>query len=96
MRHEIIHWKRSLHPARAQARAVVADFGRSVRARRLAAGLRQVDLARICHVGPAFICEIERGQSNPSLETMALVANGLGCQVVDLFSTGVLLTENRS
>ena len=51
MRRQIINWKRPLNPVRAQARAVIKDFGRNVRARRVAAGLRQTDLARVCHVG---------------------------------------------
>jgi DNA-binding XRE family transcriptional regulator len=32
-----------------------------------------------------FIGQIERGQSNPSLITMALVADSLGCSLADLF-----------
>jgi transcriptional regulator with XRE-family HTH domain len=96
MRRQIINWKRPMSPIRARARrAVVADFGRNVRPRRLAAGLRQTGLARICHVGAAFICEVEQGKSNPSLETMALLANGLGCRVGDLLAadnSDVILT----
>jgi transcriptional regulator with XRE-family HTH domain len=60
----------------------------------MAAGLRQIDLAQICHVGAQFICEIERGQSNPSLETMALIATGLNCAVADLLlAEGDVLTS---
>jgi transcriptional regulator with XRE-family HTH domain len=87
MRRKIINWTRPLSPVRAQARAVVADFGRSVCARRLAAGLTQKDLARLCHVSAQFICEIERGQTNPSLETMARIAVALNSTVADLLPT---------
>jgi transcriptional regulator with XRE-family HTH domain len=68
-----------------------------VRARRMAAGLTQKGLARICNVGAQFICEIERGQTNPSLETVALLANGLGCHPVELLaskSASVLLSRD--
>jgi transcriptional regulator with XRE-family HTH domain len=55
-----------------------------VRARRLAAGLSQPELGRRARVTPKYIGEIERGTSNPSLVTMALVAGALGCGVVEL------------
>jgi transcriptional regulator with XRE-family HTH domain len=66
------------------ARSTVQKFGRRVRACRLAAGLSQPELGRLARVTPKFIGEIERGSSNPSLVTMALVANALGCGLVDL------------
>lgn len=87
MRRQIFSWKRPVSPAKAKARALAADFGRNVRARRMAAGLRQTDLARVCRVGAAHICEVERGQTNPSLETMALIAEGLGCDLGALMAT---------
>jgi transcriptional regulator with XRE-family HTH domain len=66
------------------AKAVVHDFGGRVRARRLAAGMSQAELGRSSRVTPKFISEIERGASNPSLMTMVLVADALGCGVSEL------------
>ena len=53
--------------------------------------MTQVELERRSRVGSKFISEIERGTTNPSLETMVLVADALGCDVVDL-----LLPDNSS
>lgn len=69
---------------KARARAAVLGFGRRVREHRLAAGLSQVDLGRRSHVTDKFIGQIERGESNPSLVTMMLVAGALECNLVDL------------
>jgi transcriptional regulator with XRE-family HTH domain len=66
------------------ARAAVLTFGRSVRACRLAAGISQVELGRRSRVTSKFIGEIERGTSNPSLETMLLVAHALKCDLAQL------------
>lgn len=66
------------------ARAAITTFGRRVRAGRLAAGLTQAELGRRARVGRAYISEIELGISNPSLETMVLVADVLACPVADL------------
>lgn len=69
------------------ARSTVQKFGRRVRACRIAAGLSQPELGRLARVTPKFIGEIERGSSNPSLVTMALVADALGCGLADLLQT---------
>lgn len=70
--------------AQMNTRAVIVDFGRRVRAYRLAARISQPELGRRARVGYKFIGQIERGVSNPSLETMALVADALGCTLTDL------------
>jgi transcriptional regulator with XRE-family HTH domain len=69
------------------ARSTVRAFGRRVRPCRLAAGLSQPDLGRMARVTPKYIGEIEPGSSNPSLVTMALVADALGCGLADLLPT---------
>ena len=73
---------------RARTRAVILAFGRRVRERRLAAGLTQTELGIRAHMRKKFVGEIERGTSNPSLESMALVAGALDCNVSDLLSPG--------
>jgi transcriptional regulator with XRE-family HTH domain len=87
MRREIINWTRPLSPMKAQARAIVADFGRNVKARRMAAGLSQPQLSRLSGVSERFICKVECVVSNPSLETMAMLAAALNCTVTDLLAS---------
>jgi transcriptional regulator with XRE-family HTH domain len=65
-------------------RALIASFGRRVRECRLAMGISQVELGRRSRVTSKFISEIERGTSNPSLETVLLVADALGRSLPDL------------
>src|SRR5688572_15662257 len=75
------HW-------RARSRALILGFGRRVREHRLAAGISQTELGNRAHMRKKFIGEIERGTSNPSLESMALVATALDCAVSDLLPAG--------
>lgn len=70
-----------------QTRAALVTFGKRVRAERLAALMTQRELARRSRVGYRFISELELGRENPSLATIVLLADGLGCNVVDLFSS---------
>ena len=74
-------YRRLVHPA-------ILEFGYRVRERRLAAGLSQSELARRSRMTRKCIGEIERGTSNPTLETMVLVAAGLRCDLVLGFSDG--------
>lgn len=46
--------------------------------------MSQPELGRRARVGPKFISQIERGIGNPSLLTMALMADALDCDLVDL------------
>jgi transcriptional regulator with XRE-family HTH domain len=65
-------------------RDVIRAFGRNVRAYRLASELSQPELAFRSRCTWKWISQIERGVSNPSLASMVLVANALGCHVADL------------
>lgn len=42
------------------------------------------ELARRAKVRQSFISETECGETNPSLESMALIADALGCPVCEL------------
>ena len=90
MRRQIRSWMRPSNPRRAHARTIVADFGRNVRAQRIAAGVPQIELARLSQIDVSFIRKIELGRSNPSLETMAFVALALNCTVAELLRFGPL------
>lgn len=84
MRRQIINWTRPLSPVRVQAPAIVPEFGRNLKARRRASGVSQPEQSRLSGVSERFIRKVERVRSNPSLETMALLAHALDCTVVDL------------
>jgi transcriptional regulator with XRE-family HTH domain len=60
-------------------------FGRRLREYRVAAGLSQPELARRSCMRYEFIGKMERGIGNPSLGTLALVADALGWRIADLF-----------
>jgi transcriptional regulator with XRE-family HTH domain len=69
---------------KARARAAIIGFGRRVREHRRAAGISQGELGQRSRVSLDFISRIERGNSNPSLETMMLVACALECDLTTL------------
>ncbi len=63
------------------------EFGRRVRELRMSRGLTQRELGERC--GDAYpaqrIGEIERGNMNVTLATLAAISVGLGCEALDLF-----------
>lgn len=66
------------------------EFGRRVRELRTRRGLTQKELGERC--GTKFatqrIGEIERGHMNVTLQTIAALCRGLGCEPLDLFLFG--------
>lgn len=62
---------------------VVAE---NIRQRRLAVGLSQEALADNCGLHRTYIGAIERGERNITVNTLARVADSLGCSVIDLLS----------
>jgi len=65
-------------------------FGRMVRERREALGMRQDDLALATGVGRRFIGELEAGKPNCQLGKALLVAEAVGLRPIDI------MTENRA
>ena len=59
-------------------------LGKNIRKRRLLAGLRQEDLASICHYSTSHIGMIEKAATTPSLETIIRIANALDVTVDQL------------
>lgn len=57
------------------------EFGASLRAARLDAGLKQSDLANMTGIDQKYISKIEHGSVNLTLDTMALLAQALGLDV---------------
>lgn len=63
------------------------DFGARVRELRLRAGLKQRELAERCGKGFAMqrVGQIERGEMNCTLATIAALCRGLRCEPIELF-----------
>lgn len=55
-----------------------AALGRAVRRRRRALGLSQMALAERCDLDRTYLSGLERGRRNPTVQTVWVVAEGLG------------------
>ncbi|MGA0570989.1 helix-turn-helix domain-containing protein [Variovorax sp. VNK109] len=60
-------------------------FGAVVRELRIEAGLSQVEFGERCGFYQTYLSRVERGQANPTLNAMDVIANALGMTVFDLF-----------
>lgn len=67
-------------------------FGKRVRYLRLRAGHSQEELASLCSLDRTYVGGIERGERNPSLKNILLLANALMVPVAELFE----LNENEN
>ena len=57
------------------------SFGKALADARCEAGLTQAALSQKSGVSQAKICVMEKGEGNPTLTTLALLADGLGMQI---------------
>lgn len=64
-----------------------ARFGAALRERRVRRHLTQEQLAERSGLSYKFVGEIERGQGNPALTSIAGLASGLGIGLPELFAT---------
>ena len=62
------------------------QFGKRVRALRLAKGLSQEEFAFKAGVHRTYMGGIERGERNPALKNIAAIASALGISLSELFS----------
>ncbi len=60
-------------------------FGRCVRQLRLDAGLSQVEFGERCGFYQTYLSRLERGQANPTLNAMEVIANALGLTIYELW-----------
>jgi transcriptional regulator with XRE-family HTH domain len=56
----------------------------ALRARRIAAGLRQADLAEMAGVTQPYLSLLEGGERTPGLAVLCRLAGALGCTAGDL------------
>jgi transcriptional regulator with XRE-family HTH domain len=61
-------------------------FGAALKTLRSRLGVPQEELARRSGLQPSYICDIERGMRNPSLESIVTLAHALGISAAALFS----------
>ena len=66
-----------------QLHTIIAD---NIRQRRQAIGLSQEALADNCGLHRTYIGAIERGERNLTVNTLARVAEALGCTAADLLT----------
>jgi len=60
-------------------------FGRCVRQLRQEAGWSQVEFGERCGFYQTYLSRLERGQANPTLNAMEVIANGLGLTIYELW-----------
>ncbi|NIF56813.1 helix-turn-helix transcriptional regulator [Enterobacter sp. Ap-916] len=65
---------------------ITVQFGQRVRKLRLEAGLSQEAFADKCGLDRTYISGIERGVRNPTLEVIAVIAEGLDTSLWNLFN----------
>ena len=67
-------------------RTIQELFGRGVRELRLKRGLSQEELAYRAFMHRTYLSGIERGERNPSLKNIEVIAKALNITLSDLFS----------
>jgi DNA-binding XRE family transcriptional regulator len=65
--------------------SIHAKFGRTVRALRAKAGYSQESFADAIHIHRTSMGTLERGDGNPTLETLLKIARGLDMSLTELF-----------
>jgi len=60
-------------------------LGRKVRERRLSLAMSQRDLAEAAGIRQALVSEIERGEANPTLDSVLRIATTLEVSFAELF-----------
>lgn len=66
--------------------SVSKKIGASIRKHREAKNMTQEDLAHLAGLNRAYVGYIERGERNPSTDTISKLARALKIHVKDLFS----------
>jgi transcriptional regulator with XRE-family HTH domain len=60
--------------------------GKRIRQRRTALGYSQEQLAELSDVYPTYIGQLERGEKNPTIDTLSKVTKGLKVSLSEFFS----------
>ena len=73
-----------------------ARLGSNIRSYREAKGWSQQTLAGEAALSLRYLAGVERGEENPSLETIVVIAEALGISPADLFSWSQVLKAQNS
>lgn len=60
-------------------------LGKCIRTLRQEAGMSQVVFGEKCGFYQTYLSRVERGQANPTINALEVIANGLGLSVFELF-----------
>ena len=88
-------------PEEALDRAMATDFGERLRSRRKARGLSLRQLGEGTGLTASFLAQVERGEANPSIGSLHLIANALDVPIFYFFAQDarerrVVSQENRA
>jgi transcriptional regulator with XRE-family HTH domain len=72
-----------------------AQLGKRIRMLRKARRLTQPSFAQLCNLHASHLSKIERGEANPTLQTLLGIANALGISPSKLF-TGIQDSDNST
>jgi len=64
---------------------ILEEFGKTIRHFRVKMGLTQEEFAELTGFHRTYIGQIERGERNPSLKNIEILANSIGISMDDLF-----------
>jgi len=68
-----------------KAENIRVALGSAIRQRRSALGISQEALAARSDLHRTYVADVERGNRNPSLESIEAIAKGLGISISELF-----------
>ena len=60
----------------------IRDIGFFILKRRKALGVNQKELALLCGISEHALCNLERGNGNPTLKLVTTIADALGLELV--------------
>ncbi len=64
---------------------IAKQLGACIRALRLETGLSQVEFGERCGFYQTYLSRVERGQANPTINALEVIANSFGMTIFDLF-----------
>lgn len=74
---------------------ICKTLGKRLREFRKQKGLSQEKLAEAADLNTTFVGSIERGQANPTLDTLCKLANALGIEVLDLLYSPEMVSGKK-
>lgn len=64
----------------------IRAFGQKIKYHRKLAALTQEEVAGRAHLAVPTYQKLEKGEGNPTIDTLEAIANALGCSVADIYS----------